>query len=370
MKAASIVIAAALAVVASAGRAYAYPQFELAKDQSCSGCHLSPTGGGPLSENGMVTAEAISKFGMNPEFMYGAVKTPDWLVVGGDLRGAYGYLQAPQRYIVGFPMQADFYGVVTQKNFSLHVTAGFRPEEDGNEAATHFWSREHYAMWQSQPGSPEGLFVRAGRFMPVFGLRLAEHNVYTRRYGGTPLYADTYGIGASYISSKIDAHITGFVKDPLIDPVNLYSGAAIYSELSINPLLKIGAGGMVQVSDFDHKFRGTLTAKHYIPSADLLIQAEVQIVNPHVSDFGYMQTVGYLMATKFLPAGLMLDIGLGHFDSNIRIKGLDRDCVDANLHWFATSHIELMLTNRLELMDFGNGGPTGAYSLLMAHYRL
>ena len=62
----------ALAFVAlAATRAHAYPQFELSKDQSCAGCHISPSGGGPLSENGLAVAESISKFGMAPEFMYG-----------------------------------------------------------------------------------------------------------------------------------------------------------------------------------------------------------------------------------------------------------------------------------------------------------
>lgn len=369
MRAATIVIAT-LVVLGSAGRAHAYPQFELSKDQSCSGCHISPAGGGLLTENGMMTAEAISKLGTAPEFMYGKVKTPDWLAVGGDLRYAYGYLQAPQRYFVGFPMQGELYGAATKNGFTLYVNVGGRPEEDGNEAATYVWSREHYVMWHSEPGSAEGMYVRAGRFMPVFGLRLAEHNAYTRRYGGTPLFADTYGLSASYITSKLKAHISGFVKDPLIDPVNLANGAALYTEYTINPVFEIGAGAMVQVTDFDHKFRGAITAKHYIPSADVLLQAEVQFVNPHVGDYGYVQTVGYLMGTVFLPHGLMFDLGLGHYDENIRIKGLDRDCVDASLHWFATSHIELDWVSRFELMGKGDGGPTGAYSLLMAHYRL
>ena len=39
--------------------AHAYPQFQLIKDQTCSSCHLSPAGGGLLSENGMATAESI-----------------------------------------------------------------------------------------------------------------------------------------------------------------------------------------------------------------------------------------------------------------------------------------------------------------------
>ena len=97
----ALVIAVVLAV---AGTAHAYPQFQLSHDQTCSGCHISPAGGGLLNENGLQTAETLSQFGTAPEFMYGKVKLPDYLLIGGDLRGAYGFLQAPQRYIVGFPM--------------------------------------------------------------------------------------------------------------------------------------------------------------------------------------------------------------------------------------------------------------------------
>jgi hypothetical protein len=102
----------------------------------------------------------------------------------------------------------------------------------------------------------------------------------------------------------------------------------------------------------------------------VLLQGELQLVNPHVSGYGYKQLVGYLMATAFLPASLMVDVGYGHFDENLDLHGLDRDCFDLNLHWFMTSHIELAIDNRLELIGKGGGGPTGAYSLLMAHYRL
>src|SRR5204863_4895244 len=99
---------------------------------------------------------------------------------------------------------------------------------------------------------------------------------------------------------------------------------------------------------------------------------EVQIVNPHVDDYGFTQLVAYFMGTWFVPGqyGLMVDLGYGHYDENTRIHALDRDAIDLNVHWFATSHVELALLNRLELIGKGEGGPTGAYSLLMIHYRL
>ena len=43
--------------------------------------------------------------------------------------------------------------------------------------------------------------------------------------------------------------------------------------------------------------------------------------------------------------------------------------MDLNLHYFLSSHTELALNARYELMALGND-PAGAYALGMLHYRL
>ena len=87
---------------------------------------------------------------------------------------------------------------------------------------------------------------------------------------------------------------------------------------------------------------------------------------------GDPELVGYLMASRPFGKALLLDVGLGHYDENIAIEGLDRDAIDVNLHWFMTSHFELVLQNRLEGIGIGasTGGPTSGWSLLHGHYRL
>jgi hypothetical protein len=189
-----LVIGVLATLALTGGRANAYPQFQLSKDQTCSGCHISPAGGGLLSENGANTAEGLAKWASNPEFMYGKIGTPDWLQLGGDMRSMLGYLQAPQRYLWWFPMQVDVYAAATKGNFTAYVTAGMRPPQDGNESLTYVWAREYYAMWQQTPGAREGLFVRAGHLMPVFGLRFVEHPMYVRRFGATPVFSETLAL--------------------------------------------------------------------------------------------------------------------------------------------------------------------------------
>ena len=364
----SLLIVGVLLVLGS-GRADAYPQFQMSRDTTCSGCHISPAGGGLLSENGMNTAEEISAFGTNPEFLNGAFDLPEWLAIGGDIRGMGGYLQAPQRYLWSFPMQGDLYVHATKGKFSGQLTVGMRPYQEGNEALTYVSPREHYVQWQQEEGAREGLFVRVGHLMPIFGLRFVEHPLYVRRYGGTPMFSETYGATVSIVQSKFEAHASGFIKDPLVDPVRQSNGGALYAELRVSDKTLIGAGGMAEKSSFDHRFRGELTFKQVLP-ADLLLQAEIQLINPHVSDYGYKQLATQVMATYMGKKGLMVDLGWGHYDENLRIKDLDRDAIDLNVHWFATSHIELMVVNRVEFMALGKGGPTGAWSMLQGHYRL
>jgi hypothetical protein len=370
-----------LAVLVAARTAAAYPQFQLSKDQTCASCHISPSGGGLLNENGLTTSETLSQYGTAPEFMYGKIPTPDWLTLGGDLRGAAGYLQTPQRYLLAFPMQADVYASAAFSSVRLYVTGGYRPSiYTGSNVPSYQppWSREHYLMWQSDPGATEGVYVRVGRFMPVFGLRLAEHIDYDRRFGGTQLYAETYGAAVEYVSAEWEGHLTGFIKDPLIDTVEHSSGAAAYGEVRLDKFTSIGAEAMLAVSVDDKKLRGGVIGKHYLGSPDLLFQGELQLVdqmiahgNPDGSTASAYQIVGTALASYAPADHWLVDVGVNYFNEDVHVHGAFRNAYDLNIHWFTSSHFETLLIARYEPDDVRDSQqPTGAYALLMAHYRL
>jgi hypothetical protein len=368
-----------IAIVAAAGRADAYPEFQISKDQTCSACHISPSGGGLLNENGLNTADNLSQFGTSPEFLNGAVKLPEYLLVGGDFRYAYGWLQTPQRYFLGFPMQADIYGSATYDAFRVYVTVGYQPGPTvgGVVSFAPPWSREHYVTWQSDPGSTQGVFIRVGRFMPVFGLRLAEHDTYVRRQGGVPLYGETYGAAAEIVRDEYEGHFTAFVADPLITPVVHDSGAAAYGEYRIDPSTAVGAEAMFTVSDDDRKLRGGATAKRWIASPGILVSGELQILDQMIprghtnGDTSYTYSaIGYLLASYFPMQGVMVDGGLGYWNENLRMHGPYHNQFDLNVHWFATSHFETVLIMRKELVGLSEAQATGSYVMLMGHYRL
>lgn len=351
--------------------AAAYPQFQLARDQTCTGCHISPDGGGLLNENGASVAETISQWGTNPEFMYGALSTPSWLQLGGDLRGAAGFVYPGVSSAAAYPMQVDIDGRAETHGVSANVVVGFRSYNEEATPLHVIWPREHYLMWQQNPGENEGFYIRAGHLMPTYGLRLAEHVVYTQRFGGKPLFHEVYALAASYVRAAYEVHATGFIHDPYGEPAEKGDGAAVYGEARFAERASIGIEGKLAKSDDFTAVFGGLTGKYYIAGADTLLMAEAEIIqrNYDANIDNVRQLAGYIMATHPLPSALLLDVGVGHFTQDTRVKGLYRDAIDVNLHWFATSHIEFLLTTRLELVD-GGSGPNGGYALAQLHYRL
>jgi hypothetical protein len=365
-----VLASAGLALAGLARVAHAYPQYQLSRDQTCTSCHLSPAGGGLLTENGIAVAESTAAHTGSGAFFYGAFDPPSWLQLGGDVIAAAGAIDNGKLGAAAFPMQAEVYASAGGHGFTLEVTGGLRRPLDGGSPLHVAWSREHYLMWRQDPSSPFGLYVRAGRFMPVFGLRLSEHVVYTQRYGGMPLYGEAYGTALEYIASSFEVHATGFVHDPIGSAVEHGDGGALYAEARIGPHAAIGVEGKYSGSSEVHTTYGGLTGKLFLEGPDLLFQAEAEVIHQKVMAGGSAnQLAGYVMASHAITDGWLLDVGVGHFTQDTSVAGLYRDCLDVGVHWFTTPHVELLLTARLELLDKGSG-PNGGYALAQLHYRL
>jgi hypothetical protein len=355
-------------LLATSGVASAYPQFQPSSDITCTGCHISPDGAGLLNENGHNVLDSLAWKQWNNEFFYGKVPTPDWLQLGGDFRGAAGVFVKDEVAPGAFPMQLDVQARAAKGAFSAYVVTGFRPYNASASPLHVIWPREHYLMWQQKPDENYGFYVRAGHMMPTFGLRLAEHVVYTQLRGGRPLFHEVYALQASWVTVPFEVHASGFIHDPYGDPAELGDGASLYAEARIGTHAAVGTSGKLTITDEETVRYTGLTGKVYLEGADITLLAEGQLVHRDVkaANDDLNQLVGYVMASKPLPKNLQLDVGIGHFTQDTRVKGLFRDCIDANLHWYMSTHVELLLTTRLELVDGGGSG----YALTQLHYRL
>jgi hypothetical protein len=199
-----------------ASSASAEPMFLSKQYTRCTACHYSPTGGGLLTPYGrLLSHRELSTTGRGATapaagadddprgeqaFLYGAL---------GDALGPVhlGIETRPSRLHVGFPggdqdmnllMNLDLVGAVQKNGWTVYGTVGREPPNsavrDGRtlpDAA--FISYEHWVSYQTG----QGLTVRAGRFLPAYGVRFADHTDFTRAGLDLDRNDQVYGVEVS-----------------------------------------------------------------------------------------------------------------------------------------------------------------------------
>lgn len=181
----------------------ALPRFAARNAMECIQCHVNPTGGGMRNEYGRSVFEhAILPLSTRPdpeswlapaslaapaEGDEASVRTPftgavnEWLAVGADLRGAYIWIRPDRGALPGQPrevtssfflMQSDLYhsaalGPHVTLNLDVGVYSGFEA-----------WGLLHFFR-DREPGDLD-LILKVGRFLPPFGIREVEHQLFTR----------------------------------------------------------------------------------------------------------------------------------------------------------------------------------------------
>lgn len=261
------------AIILSPAAAEALPRFAARTGAECTLCHVSPSGGGVRNRYGsniyqrtmlpiLWDDEETGEEGTISSFS-GALT--DWLHLGADLRLAYLYAKPPTTSSF-FMMQADLY---TAANFSPHVTAVF---DIGAYSGFEAWVLIRAA---TEP-SDFNLYLKAGHFLPAFGIRDVNHELYTR--GGIGLgatdrdtgleataFAGPFSLSVALVNGTFDDAIfdtrgsktrsfekaiaaRAALRFSLSDWVNAQIGASLYSNDNVdstNPLFSgfLPAGG-------------------------------------------------------------------------------------------------------------------------------
>jgi hypothetical protein len=167
-------------------------------------CHIAPSGGGILSTYGRgLSAEVLSHWGSDKEagFLHASLeegeqseeeKLNQWYFFGGDIRGVQVHKEdkivRQGRYI---PMQADFSIALQKQDFTFVGHIGEIEEED------HSWQPEitkYYLMYRPI----EEVTIRAGKFVPQYGLYIPDHVLFVRSFLGLGLESDRNNIEAQY----------------------------------------------------------------------------------------------------------------------------------------------------------------------------
>lgn len=162
---------------------------------NCTACHVSTSGGGVLNAYGKsLSKEVLSTWGADKEenFLHGLVDTEavnEWLVLGGDFRAVQVHQENDTTRRGKFiKMQAGVELGINQPNWAVVAFIGEFINEEwfGN-------SPRYFALYRAT----DELAIRAGRFVPQFGINISDHILATR----APL-------GFSYGTEKDTAEIS------------------------------------------------------------------------------------------------------------------------------------------------------------------
>lgn len=188
-----------LATMALASPAWAEPTFLAKQYTRCTACHYSPTGGGLLTPYGrLLSHRELSTIGgtetapaagteddPNGEqaFLYGALRNALGPVhLGLEMRPAHLRIGFPGGHQdMTFLMNLDLIGALQENGWTAYGSVGREPPNSAvrngrtvPDAA--FVSYEHWISYQTD----QGFRIRAGRFLPAYGVRFADHTAYTR----------------------------------------------------------------------------------------------------------------------------------------------------------------------------------------------
>lgn len=170
----------ALALVTFASSlAFAYPEMIRHGYVNCTACHISPAGGGVLTQYGRgLSAELLSTWGTEKEaqFMHGALpmeKVDEWLAIGGGYRGLqYHYENDQRKDGQWIDMQGLIETAAKFKTWTVDFAFGVF---EANSVWKSYVSR-YYVMNNLN----DYVSLRAGRFTPQFGLNIPAHTSPTR----------------------------------------------------------------------------------------------------------------------------------------------------------------------------------------------
>lgn len=203
---------ASLAVLSWAGTAAAIPRFAARTGMECIECHVSPGGAGVRNSYGRNVFEQAwlpLRLGAAPSTTYPAdlsdedverlaatvvegadTEQPpfsgdvsDWLAVGGDVRASYFWIRPDRGATPTTPRDITSTFFLMESYFYVH--GKLHPNVDvvlqlGPYAGFEAWGL--FRLLDEQ--SPWNLSIKVGRFMPAFGIREVEHQLYTRELVG------------------------------------------------------------------------------------------------------------------------------------------------------------------------------------------
>lgn len=341
---------------------------------NCTTCHVSPSGGGLMTPYGRsLSKELLSRWSYEGEenLLHGAIKSENilnWINgvrevgfnVGGDIR--YLQLYRNSRFVEEgklITMQRDMEVAFRFYNISIVSTAGVIEKNNKDE----FDSRRAYVLYQAN----ENISLRAGRFIPIYGLMIPDHNVATRQGLGFNQGSERNSAELNYIQDQWSATATFSQTPDSYDSSVREKAGALQLNYAFADKYKVGVNhwrGKFENEDREiYGIHGILGFTH---DWYLLSEIDYQVQRPDAAQarrgIFYFQKLGYEF-TRGLHAIAQLEGSQSDFKSNTT----KTFSYGLGLTFFPRPHFDLQsLVTRTKVQAIDDQEMTVAY--LMGHY--
>jgi len=300
------------------------------------------------------------------DFLWGLVKTPDWLLLGGSYRHLNIFRPGrEEKKFATFPMMADLYGQIQIGNFRASASIGAARVDVGSPYARaaqitrgqgHEWNLLSRTHWVGYDFADGAVTVRAGRMNLPFGVRIPEHTMWVRQATLTDREsAQQHGVSIAYNGEKFRGELMAIAGNYQLNPDKYrqrgYSG---YAEYVVADRIAVGVSSLVTKAKKDRITLGTdaLRQAHgaYVRAAltdDLVVLAEANALFTSDHDTGY---VGFAQADYEIIRGLhlmatgeFLDKGYDTVVGGARTAGNGKTQLGAwgTVDWFCLPHVEV-----------------------------
>lgn len=313
--------------------AWAFPELVRHGYTHCTACHVSPSGGGVLSAYGReLSKELLSMWGREGEqrVLHGAIRDDEFssrLLLGGDIRAIQLYRDDPMvREAQYFLMQADLEAALKLGPWTLAGTLG-KLEAPGDSSVG---SRRFFAMVSLSDESS----LRMGKFLPAFGLNIADHSRSTRGSLGFGQGQESYNLEYSWLGEK-----WSFYSTAILAPSDAYRRTtgrdAAFSQQMNYALNSSGKLGMSYLLGSGGGLKTHLLGVHwmqgFLERFHLLAEADASFSRDRRAWFRFAR-LGYE-----LTQGLQL---LALHDGSVQ-AGFEKSSWGVGAQWFPRPHLEI-----------------------------
>jgi len=362
MKALLLIFAA---VALSSTAAKAYPTMIRHGYTQCASCHTDPSGGTLLTQYGRAQSQLLlsSRWGAAEDaeptaaskFLFGALKTPDAVTLGGWLRQGYIWNTVDGKLVDNreLQMRSSLAAEVRLGPVRAAAEVGYAAAHAAQQATitrnqdgANLVSREH---WVGISFAEETALVRAGRINVPYGLRNLEHTSFVRAATRTDINEDQQG-GIALALTKGDwrAELMAMLGNYSVRPDAFRErGFAGYAELTLSPTVAIGINALAARADAAPGSPSPTLRQAYgltaraAPWTPLVVSAELDALISTTLGSGSLQTghAGWLQADLEVVRGVHLVSAVEHLSSPAGgAAGLG---LWGGAAWFVVPHLDI-----------------------------